>query len=168
MSNLYGIFSWLLGSSDTNISVCAFFIKWMCKIFFIRMNDRLWTEVALAIAFEVNELKQSKDYFTLEHIFGKRIAKVAITKACWSDDEINFIWVVIVQKENALHAKWQMCQWIRGDNTEVGEVLRSNNRVLGMFKLASVYKLMLLRMYSAIYTRTMSSLKMISVEESCK
>ena len=98
MSILYGIFSWLLGSSDTNISVCAFFIKWMCKIFFIRMTDRLWTEVALAIAFEVNELKQSKDYFTLEHIFGKRIAKVAITKACWNDDEINFIWVVIVKR----------------------------------------------------------------------
>lgn len=39
----------LLGSSDTNISVCAFFIKWMCKIFFIRMTDRLWTEVALAL-----------------------------------------------------------------------------------------------------------------------
>lgn len=62
------------------------------------MTDRLWTEVALAIAFEVNELKQSKDYFTLEHIFDKRIAKVAITKACWNDDKINFIWVVIVQK----------------------------------------------------------------------
>lgn len=98
MSVLYGIFSWLLGSSDTNISVCAFFIKWMCKIFFIRMTDRLWTEVALAIAFEVNELKQSKDYFTLEHIFGKRIAKVAITKACWNDDKIHFIWVVIVKR----------------------------------------------------------------------
>lgn len=88
----------LLGSSDTNISVCAFFIKWMCKIFFIRMTDRLWTEVALAIAFEVNELKQSKDYFTLEHIFDKRIAKVAIAKACWNDDEMNFIWVVIVKR----------------------------------------------------------------------
>lgn len=62
------------------------------------MTDRLWTEVALAIAFEVNELKQSKDYFTLEHIFGKRIAKVAVTKACWNDDEINFIWVVIVKR----------------------------------------------------------------------
>lgn len=69
-----------------------------------------------------------------------------------------------------MHAgKSDKCAYeIRGDNTEVGEVLRSNNRVLGMFKLASVYKLMLLRMYSAIYTRTMSSLKMISVEESCK
>lgn len=62
------------------------------------MTDRLWTEVALAIAFEVNELKQSKDYFTLEHIFGKRIAKVAITKACWNDDKIHFIWVVIVKR----------------------------------------------------------------------
>lgn len=78
-----------------HICLRFFFIKWMCKIFFIRITDRLWTEVALAIAFEVNELKQSKDYFTLEHIFGKRIA---ITKACWNDDEINFIWVVIVKR----------------------------------------------------------------------
>ena len=62
------------------------------------MTDRLWTEVALAIAFKVNELKQSKDYFTLEHIFDKRISKVAITKACCNDDEINFISVVIVKR----------------------------------------------------------------------
>ena len=48
------------------------------------MTDRLWTEVALAIAFKVNEMKQSKDYFTLEHISDKRIAKVAITKGWWS------------------------------------------------------------------------------------
>ena len=51
------------------------------------MTDRPWTEVALAIAFKVNELKelkQSKDYFTLEHISDKRIAKVAITKGWWS------------------------------------------------------------------------------------
>ena len=57
------------------------------------MTDCLWPEVALAIAFKVNELKQSKDYFTLEHIFDERIAK-----ACWNDDEINFIWVVIVKR----------------------------------------------------------------------
>lgn len=44
------------------------------------MTDLLWPEVALAIAFKVNELKQSKDYFTLEHIFDERIAKVAIIK----------------------------------------------------------------------------------------
>lgn len=62
------------------------------------MTDLLWLEVALAIAFKVNELKQSKDYFTLEHIFDERIAKVAIIKACWNDDEINCIWVVIVKR----------------------------------------------------------------------